>query len=195
MTNAELLSKIKAEIERRHNYEKEMYCDTKPDGRPNNGWAESLAIMGVLEELLSFLSTLESEKPTIPDDLDNEVHRFFDECIEVYEVPLYGKVKERVITVDCYEITARHFAQWGAKRQAEQLLKSSPPPEDTVLFNKGVEEGKRLMMEDAVEGYVGVHLTEEGTKVTVNSGYLPKEFDIKNGDKVRIIVIPNTDEK
>jgi hypothetical protein len=42
----------------------------------------------------------------------------------------------------------------GAKWQAEQLLKSSPLPEDTVLFNKGVEEGKRLMMEEAVKWLV-----------------------------------------
>ena len=46
-------------------------------------------------------------------DLDEEVDRFFEDCIEVYEVPLYGKVKERVITVDCYEITARHFYRLG----------------------------------------------------------------------------------
>ena len=36
----------------------------------------------------------------------------------------------------------------GAKWQAEQLLKSSPLSEDTVLFNKGVAEGRRLMMEE-----------------------------------------------
>lgn len=61
---------------------------------------------------------------------------------------------------------ARHFAEWQ----------------------------KAKMMEEAVEGYVGVHLTKEGSKVTVNSGYLPKEMGIKNGDKVRIIVIKE-DEK
>ena len=55
------IEKIRAEIKKRYNYEKEMYCDTKPDGRPNDGWAESLAIMGVLEDLLSFINTLEEE--------------------------------------------------------------------------------------------------------------------------------------
>lgn len=35
-----------------------MYNKTKPDGRPNDGWAESLAIMGELEELTNFLDTL-----------------------------------------------------------------------------------------------------------------------------------------
>ena len=36
----------------------------------------------------------------------------------------------------------------GAKWQANQLLKGSPLPEDTVLFQKGVEEGRRLERDD-----------------------------------------------
>lgn len=36
----------------------------------------------------------------------------------------------------------------GADWQAEQLLKGSPLPEDTVLFQKGVEEGRRLEKDD-----------------------------------------------
>lgn len=35
----------------------------------------------------------------------------------------------------------------GAKWQAEQLLKGSPLPEDTILFQKGVAEGRRLERE------------------------------------------------
>jgi len=42
----------------------------------------------------------------------------------------------------------------GAEWQAERFLKGSPMPEDTVIFQKGIEEGKRLMTEDAVEGTV-----------------------------------------
>ena len=76
---------------------------------------------------------------------------------------------------------ARHFAQWGADH--------APLPEDTVIFNKGVAEGKRLMLEEAVEGFVATHLTSEGTKITVNSDYLPKEICIKPGEKVRIIIV------
>lgn len=38
----------------------------------------------------------------------------------------------------------------GAEWQARQLLKSSPLPEDTVIFQKGVEEGRRLEREDAL---------------------------------------------
>ena len=59
------IDKIRQEIKRRHDYENEMYHKKKPDGRSNDGWAESLAIMGVLEELLTFLDTL-SEEPDKP---------------------------------------------------------------------------------------------------------------------------------
>lgn len=55
---------IRQEIERRYAYQKEMYNKTKPDGRPNDGWAESLAIMGELEELRTFLDAL-SEEPVL----------------------------------------------------------------------------------------------------------------------------------
>jgi hypothetical protein len=40
-------------------------------------------------------------------------------------------------------------AQWQAEHTEDY-----PMPEDTVLFQKGVEEGKRLMMEEAIEGRV-----------------------------------------
>ena len=42
------------------------------------------------------------------------------------------------------QVNFKAGAEWQAKR--------SPLPEDTLIFKKGVEEGKRLMMEDAVEG-------------------------------------------
>ncbi len=99
------IEKIRAEIKKRHNYEKEMYCDTKPDGRPNDGWAESLAIMGVLEDLLSFLDTLEEE----PDkSLEEEIRRYLREECSSDDEPTT-------------EETARHFAEW----QKEQMLKDA----------------------------------------------------------------------
>lgn len=77
----------------------------------------------------------------------------------------------------------------GAKWQAEQLLKSSPLPEDTVLFNKGVEEGKRLMMEEAVEGEVVQDL--KGVNRVKSFGKIPEWLHF--GDKVRIIVCKKED--
>lgn len=67
----------------------------------------------------------------------------------------------------------------------EQLLKGSPLPEDTVLFQKGVEEGKRLMMEDAVEGVVYRYESYQkiATAIIVD---IPREI---LGNKVKIIIV------
>ena len=71
----------------------------------------------------------------------------------------------------------------GAKWQAEH----TPLPEDTVLFNKGVEEGKRLMMEGAVEGEV---VKDWDNNLSVKSGVI---CGFKFGEKVRVIVLPKED--
>ncbi len=76
---------------------------------------------------------------------------------------------------------ARHFAKWGAEH--------TPLPEDTVIFNKGIEEGKRLMMEEAVEGFI-----------FQSEDYYPKELiarydgELKHGDKVSIIILPKEEK-
>ena len=76
----------------------------------------------------------------------------------------------------------------GAEWQRKQLLKGSPLPEDTVLFQKGVEEGKRLMMEEAVDGVVCY-----GSKgAYVESDWLGTtdvEVYGDSGDKVKIIIV------
>lgn len=82
------------------------------------------------DAILSFLSTLESEKPTVQEltdaELDKEVDLWYNEYAGNSRFDWIG--------------FARHFAKWGAEH--------TPLPEDTVLFNKGVAEGKRLMMEE-----------------------------------------------
>ena len=66
------VEKIRQEIKRRYNYENEMYHKKKPDGWSNDGWAESLAIMGVLEELLTFLDTLSEEPDKSLEEVAND---------------------------------------------------------------------------------------------------------------------------
>lgn len=160
MTNEELLAKIKAEIERR---------------KKENQKSEKVEDSGAFYEdcaLLSFLDTLESEKP-MEEGLEEEISRTYHD----------GSVTN---TSDLdhvsYENIARHFAQWGADH--------TPLPEDTVLFNKGVEEGKRLMMEEAVEGEVmtnGFYPYEP--RIVAPYPNCPYDF----GDKVRVIVLPKED--
>ena len=99
------IEKIRAEIERRHAYQKEMYSKTKPDGRPNDGWAESLAIMGELEELRNFLDTLEEE----PDkSLVEEVKRYYSDN--------FAYISSDQPTLSILTNVARHFAEWQKEK-------------------------------------------------------------------------------
>lgn len=71
-----------------------------------------------------------SEKPMNQDEeLEKEI---YDYCPDSFE----GFGFDNAVDL------ARHFAEWGANH--------TPLPDDTVLFQKGVAEGKRLMMEEAV---------------------------------------------
>ena len=98
-------------------------------------------------------------------NLDEEINRYLhEECSDDDEPGIH-------------EI-AEHFAQWGVEH--------TPLPEDTVLFNKGVEEGKRLMMKEAVE--------TEVTETCGISSVWVKTKQFKPGQKVRIIIIKE-DEK
>lgn len=67
-------------------------------------------------------------------ELDEEAYKYSLE----HRASVYG----RVDIIDAFIA--------GAKWQAEQLLKSSPLPEDTLIFRKGVEEGRRLEREDTL---------------------------------------------
>lgn len=83
------------------------------------------------------------------------------------------------------EKTARHFAEW----QASQM----PMPEDTVLFNKEVAEGRRLeredMMKEAVEWEVIANLANRPVI------YLYQLHGFKPGDKVKVIVLKDNEDE
>lgn len=120
-----------------------------------------------LDDLLSFIDTLSEE----PDkSLEEEISRTYHD----------GSVAD---TDDMnhvtYENIARHFAEW----QKKQI----PMPEDTVIFNKGIEEGKRLMMEEAIKCEYDQYPA---------AIYLPAPIPRMNkGDIVRIIVLPKEEEE
>lgn len=198
MTTIEL---IRTEIERLNN---------KMDDRDPLAPNQKAGYLFALADVLSFLDTLQEpdfpatdeemeaflashpkvevpEKYKTPDwlykeseqepevDLEKEIERRYDQAKWGY-VDGFGSVcmdKGQFIRI------ARHFAQWGADH--------TPLPEDTVLFNKGVEEGKRLMMEEAVEGEV---MLNPYPTICLDDC---KDYDFKDGDKVRIIVCKNED--
>lgn len=196
------------------------------------------------KRLLSFLSTIKSEKPINQERLDENIKHYIEDC---------GWEKDSTIPVSFVRQIASHFYDLGCRRTAEkydeieynrQRAEESVPndleeaarkyqesvPVDTTIHYCGADEDvyfanrivdavfagakwqaeqdqetielaedhaylagavneREKMMKGAVEGYVGVHLTEEGPRVTVNSGYLPKEMGIKHDDKVRIIIV------
>lgn len=117
-----------------------------------------------LQGLLNSMDSLESEKP-MNLDLEIEIEDYVEQRWQFAEdlnaaVPIYLYDMTLNELKDC----ARHFAQWGAEH--------TPLPEDTVLFNKGVEEGKRQMMEEAVEGWVAVDSDTAGNRRVT---FFPKE--------------------
>jgi hypothetical protein len=78
-----------------------------------------------------------------------------------------------------------------------------PMPEDTVIFQKGVEEGKRLMMEDAVElGTVDIYWEPDGDRAfptfdppvedLLMPGIISQRFE--DGDKVKVIIVKEDEQ-
>lgn len=114
------IEKIRQEIERRMKVYRK-----KSDFRDE---AFGAAKIGTYRGLLEFIDSLPEETK----DAEQEAARYEREN------------RQSVLTsVDIVNA----FIE-GAKWQANQLLKSSPLPEDTVLFQKGVAEGRRLEREE-----------------------------------------------
>ena len=233
-----IIEQIKAEIERKRDQNRKgenSYYDV--NDIKNAGICRHRRIL--CEELLSFLSTLESEKQM---NLEEEINRYLREECSDDDEPSVSDI-------------AHHFAKWGAEHldtsgktisvkpgdeitinghkiiydkdkgyvtivKSEEFVPNDPNqaavnwicshkngevlyvkdafiagykyraehaplPEDTVLFNKGVEEGKRLMMMDAVDAIVEDWNPDPEPEITIPLN--PEEFT--RGDKVRIIIV------
>ncbi len=74
-------------------------------------------------------------------------------------------------------------AEWG--------MNQCPLPEDTTIFNKGVAEGKRLMMEGAVECMV-MDFSSNLPRPQVDIRLDPGKY--YSGDKVKVIVIKEEEQ-
>ena len=116
-------------------------------------------------QILSFLSTLESENP-VPNDLK--------EAVKNYIYKAADSPGDDWTTDDI-----RNAFIAGYKLHEANI----PLPEDTVLFNKGVAAGKRLMIEEAVEGEV---ILNPYPMICLDDC---KDYDFKDGDEVRIIIV------
>lgn len=89
--------------------------------------------MEIADVFRRYAKRAEQEQPEKP--TQDGFSKEFDE----YFLPKNSEQKGRWVFADIFSL-ARHFYELG--------MNSVPLPEDTVLFNKGVEEGKKLMMED-----------------------------------------------
>lgn len=211
MTNAELIAKLRAEIDK-------LYGEYK-DKLHQSGDQYHLGLIDGLDMAERVLDTLESEhladaRKTSPNDLEEAA----------------GEYAREYNGGDDWEDDIKFTFIAGAKWQADH----TPLPEDTVLFYKGVEEGKRLMMEEMSERFAQLKQVQsesinisavreqlaynrgasderykmrkkmmeeavEGQIVSRNDGWnsieLPSTFfgelskNYKHGDKVRIIII------
>lgn len=92
-------------------------------GKTQGEWIDGYDMDTLVVHLRKAFAALEKQKEQsiTAKSLDEEIRRFFDDCIDVHEAKLYGSISERVIPVDCYELTARHFAKWGEKQKEQSL--------------------------------------------------------------------------
>lgn len=107
MTNAELITKIKTEIERRLKNTRD-YMNGAGMKYKGPKYHASRGRESAYDAILSFLSTLEkSEKPMNLEDLEEEINRLWESFADEMEGPHN--------LFDIYARLARHFAEWGAE--------------------------------------------------------------------------------
>ena len=119
-----------------------------------------------------------SEKPMNLDELMKEAQRYYSDNFEY--------LSSDQPTLSILTNIARYFAQWGANH--------TPLPEDTVLFNKGVAEGRRLMMEEAISCNVIWHDGPLLDYTQEQQDNALEKIGATIGDKVRVIIVKE-DEK
>lgn len=147
------------------------------------------------DEVLSFLSTLESEKP-VPNDLEEAAEISFDEAYALTEdyrdFLAKGLTEKRPRPIGphwfCEYAKNRFIA--GAKWQAEQDQETIELAEDHAYFAGSVNEREK-MMKEAVEEEVLDFSSSLEAHPHVNIPLDNKKF--RSGDKVRIIVLPKED--
>lgn len=115
-------------------------------------------------------------------DKIDKIDKSPEEAAKKYLDSLFGKGKHNDFNI--------HLFIAGWKCRDDQM----PMPEDTVLFQKGVVEGRRLekedMLGDAVEGYMDKdHIVTEGPFYYIRSRNLDLPNGLKEGDKIRIIIV------
>lgn len=152
-------------------------------------------------------STLKAEQEPVSDDLEEAAEKHASSVEGDYA---FSEGPDHYCSGDLEDAFKA-----GAKWQARQLLQGSPMPEDTLIFRKGVEEGRRLEREDIENEWLedrggcfwdGVNEGKKAMKDAVEgevvkkmqgdyyvTAKLPSDRGYGFGDKVRIIILPKED--
>ena len=188
-----IIEQIKAEIERR---QKENF---KQKG--------SFAAGRVVEDadILSFISTIESEKPMNQEGLEEEISK------------KYANDNTTMRTREQYAELARHFAQWGAEHLADARKTSPKDLEEAAKrygnnkhpmtptgaresqedFIAGAKWDREQIMKNAKEGWIdeeNVIILSDGTRIDLQPDYDKKPaFEFEYAQDVRVIVLPKED--
>lgn len=215
MTNAELLAKIKAEIERLKGI-----CKAQIKANPGQTFPFVMEMTGY-DKILSSLDSLEPEKPmNLEEAFESEFAKFSNDPDAFYAFP---------IDLADYKDFAHHFFEIGCRRTAEkydeieynrQRAEESVPNglEEAALSRMrdpdmylsdavidefgdellrmalfGAEWQKERMMKEAVEGEVKYFRYLPEINYSVAKIEFAKIPDLKEGDNVRVIVMKKED--
>lgn len=152
------------------------------------------------------------EKSEIPTELEEEVNRYWNEHALEYRLG-------RVADIDFLHQTARHFAEWQKKQDDQKCqgcfdrdevfrkgvlrgAKEQKKQDELEFcyeeaFDNGVKYTKEQMMKEAVEGVVIVaYIAPSGEQYgnIVSTDVEIDRFSLNEGDKVKLIIIPQDDE-
>ena len=122
------IEKIRQEIERQRSFIEGLFIEG--DNNFYDGQDDAY------NHLLAFIDSLPEEKPSV--GLEEAAWGY------AYSWRKEGNKEVR----ELFPKAAYRSFIAGAEWRANQLLKGYPLPEDTVLFQKGVEEGRRLERDD-----------------------------------------------
>jgi len=203
MSNEELIAKIKAEVERLKAIAITNKSIYKPSRREYDIWCQQ---EGVCENILSFISTLkEPDKGLDVTDFSKPIDSGIAQCVADHwfemadEEPVCEELDDETLRVEfkkierkCFDegitgwqkekLIARHFANWQERQDAAAHAKELQDCLD--MQAKHIMED---LMEEAVEG-------EYDCQYATPAVFLDKYLDgIKDGDKVRIIILKDNE--
>lgn len=151
MTNAELIAKIKASIEKRLTLLKEL---VERKGTCDFTLGSIDAYQGLLDTVIStiFDEEVRDREPEKPMEQDAELGKEIDRVVSEYSDKVQGT---RVMKPSGVEKIARHFAELGYREgflEGAKIQREEDNQLVDIIYQQGIEKGKDEMKEQAVGG-------------------------------------------